>query len=72
MFHRAPGSIGGSSYPSRVYKGIRGAGRMGGEKVTTKNLRVVSIFPEQNLLLVSGAVPGCNGGYVTIKHATVH
>lgn len=67
MFHRAPGSIGGSSYPSRVFKGMRAAGRMGGERVTTRKLRVVNIFPEQNLLLVTGAVPGCNGGYVTVR-----
>lgn len=67
MFHRAPGSIGGSSYPSRVFKGMRAAGRMGGERVTIKNLRVVNIFAEKNLLLVSGAVPGRIGGYVTIK-----
>ena len=67
MFHRAPGSIGGSSYPSRVFKGMKAAGRMGGEKVTVKNLRVMSIYPEENLLLVSGCIPGCNGSYVTVR-----
>ena len=70
MFHRAPGSIGGSSYPSRVFKGMRAAGRMGGDQVTTRNLKVVQILAEQNLLLISGAVPGCNGGYVTVKRIT--
>ncbi len=67
MFHRAPGSIGGSSYPSRVFKGMKAAGRMGGEKVTVKNLRVMSVHPEENLLLVSGCIPGCNGSYVTVR-----
>lgn len=65
--HRAPGSLGQSSYPSRVYKGIRMAGRMGAEKVTVKNLTVVSVDPEKNLLLVKGAVPGRIKGYVLIK-----
>ena len=63
---RAPGSIGSSSYPSRVLKGMRMAGRMGGERRTAKNLRVVRIIPESNLLLVGGSVPGCNNSYVQI------
>jgi len=63
---RAPGSIGSSSYPSRVFKGMRMAGRMGGEKVTVKNLRVVQIIPESNLILVLGSVPGFNNSYVEI------
>ncbi|HTK83058.1 MAG TPA: 50S ribosomal protein L3 [Bacteroidota bacterium] len=63
---RAPGSIGSSSYPSRVFKGMRMAGRMGGERVTVKNLRVVQIIPESNLILISGSVPGHNNSYVEI------
>jgi large subunit ribosomal protein L3 len=55
---RAPGSIGSSSYPSRVFKGMRMAGRMGGEKVTVKHLRIVQIIPESNLLIIRGSVPG--------------
>jgi large subunit ribosomal protein L3 len=63
---RAPGSIGSSSYPSRVFKGMRMAGRMGGENVTVKNLRVVQIIPESNLVLIRGSVPGHNNSYVEI------
>jgi len=63
---RAPGSIGGSSYPSRVFKGMRMAGRMGGDRVTVKNLRVVNIIPESNLILIRGSVPGHNNAYVEI------
>jgi large subunit ribosomal protein L3 len=63
---RAPGSIGSSSYPSRVFKGMRMAGRMGGERVTVKNLRVVKIIAESNLLLIRGSVPGCNNSYIEI------
>ena len=69
MFHRAPGSIGSSAYPSRVMKGMRAAGRMGGERVTTKNLQIVKIDAEQNLIYVRGAVPGPRSGYVTIRRA---
>ena len=69
MFHRAPGSIGASSYPSRVVKGMRGAGRMGGDRVTTRNLRVVQVDAENNLLVVRGSVPGAPGGYVVIRKA---
>ncbi|MBS1774186.1 MAG: 50S ribosomal protein L3 [Bacteroidetes bacterium] len=65
---RAPGSIGGSSYPSRVFKGMRMAGRMGGDKVKIKALRVVKVFPDQNYILVSGSVPGHNGSIVLIQN----
>lgn len=64
---RAPGSVGGSSYPSRVFKGMRMAGRMGGERVKVKDLRVVKVYPEQNLILISGSVPGHNGATVLIQ-----
>jgi large subunit ribosomal protein L3 len=69
MFHRAPGSIGQSAYPSRVFPGTRLPGRMGGERVTVKNLRVVKVDEENNLLYLRGAVPGSNGGYLTIQRA---
>lgn len=64
---RAPGSVGASSYPSRVFKGMRMAGRMGGKKVKMINLQIVKIIPEKNLLLVKGAVPGPNNGYLKIE-----
>ncbi|NTS41200.1 MAG: 50S ribosomal protein L3 [Chitinophagaceae bacterium] len=64
---RAPGSIGGSSYPSRVFKGMRMAGRMGTDRVKVKGLKVVKIFPEKNYILVSGSVPGHNGSIVLIQ-----
>ena len=64
--HRSPGSIGASAFPARVFKGMKMAGRKGNEKVTVKHLRVVEIIPEQNLLLVKGAVPGAKGSYVMI------
>lgn len=63
---RAPGSIGSSSYPSRVFKGMRMAGRMGGDRVTVKNLRVVKIIPESNLLLIHGSIPGHKNSFVEI------
>ena len=69
MFHRAPGSIGASSYPSRVVKGMRGAGHMGSDRVTVRNLRVVKVDAENHLLLVKGAVPGATDGYVIIRKA---
>jgi large subunit ribosomal protein L3 len=69
MFHRAPGSIGASSYPSRVVKGMRMGGRMGGKRVTTLNLKVVSIDTEQNLLILRGAVPGAPEGLVLVRRA---
>ncbi|PIY07957.1 MAG: 50S ribosomal protein L3 [Flexibacter sp. CG_4_10_14_3_um_filter_32_15] len=64
---RAPGSIGASSYPSRVFKGMRMAGRMGGNRVKVKNLRVEKIMPEANLIVVSGAVPGANNSTILIQ-----
>ena len=66
MFHRAPGSIGASSFPSRVFKGHHMPGRMGGGTTRIKGLRIVKIIPEQNLVLVKGAVPGTAGGLLTI------
>ena len=67
MFNRAPGSIGQSSYPSRVWKNKALPGHMGDERITTKNLKIVDIRDEQNLMLVEGAVPGANGGYLIIR-----
>src|SRR3990170_1961278 len=64
MFHRAPGSIGASSFPSRVWKGMRAAGRMGGDRVTVRNLRVLQVDAENNLLILRGAVPGAPGTYL--------
>lgn len=69
MFHRAPGSIGASAYPSRVMPGMRGAGHMGAERVTTRSLRVVGVDVENGVLLVRGSVPGAGGGYVLIHKA---
>ena len=69
MFHRAPGSIGASSYPSRVVKGMRAAGHMGSDRVTTRNLRVERIDAENHLLMVRGSVPGADGGYLIIRKA---
>lgn len=69
MFHRAPGSIGASSFPSRVVKGMRAAGRMGGERVTTHNLRIVSVDAGNHLLVLRGAVPGSPNGVVIVRHA---
>jgi len=65
---RAPGSIGGSSYPSRVFKGMRMAGRMGGDRVKVKALRVVKIFSDKNYILIAGSVPGHNGSIVLIQN----
>ncbi len=67
MFHRAPGGIGASSFPSRVWKGQHFPGHMGHERVTVKNLRVVKVDNEENLLLVRGAVPGPTGCYLLIR-----
>lgn len=64
---RAPGSIGGSSYPSRVFKGMRMAGQMGGEQVKVKALKVLKVFPDKNYVIVSGSVPGHNGSIVLIQ-----
>ena len=67
MFHRAPGSIGASSDPSRVWPGHRLPGRMGGVRRTVLNVRVVRVMPEQNLVLLGGAVPGANGSLVMLR-----
>ena len=69
MFHRAPRSIGASSFPSRVVKGMRAAGRMGGDRITVRNLKVAKVDPENNLLIVRGAIPGAPSGYVLIRKA---
>ena len=68
-FHRSPGSIGQASTPSRVFKGTRMAGQMGNKTATVRNLEVVKVDPEQNLLLVKGAVPGAKGALITIRSA---
>ena len=67
MFHRAPGSIGASAFPSRVLKGMRAAGHMGADRVTVRNLEVVRVDAGNNVLVVRGAVPGASGGYVVIR-----
>jgi large subunit ribosomal protein L3 len=67
MFHRAPGGIGASAYPSRVFKGTKMAGHMGDARVTLKNLRVVAVDTENNLLMIRGAVPGPTGSCVLIR-----
>jgi len=69
MFHRAPGSIGASAFPSRVMKGMRAAGHMGNARVTARNLRVVQVLADDNTLLVEGSVPGPQGGYVVVHKA---
>jgi large subunit ribosomal protein L3 len=69
MFHRAPGSIGASSFPSRVFPGMRMAGHMGTARVTVRNLEIVEVDTEDNVILVKGAVPGPNGGYVMLRRS---
>jgi large subunit ribosomal protein L3 len=69
MFHRAPGSIGASSFPSRVVKGMRMAGRMGGARTTVHNLKVLRVDMENNLLIVEGGIPGAPTSYVIIRKA---
>src|SRR6202046_1379852 len=69
MFHRAPGSIGASSFPSRVFPGMKMAGHMGTAQVTVRNLEVIDVVAEDNVLVVKGAVPGRNGGYVVVRRA---
>jgi large subunit ribosomal protein L3 len=69
MFHRAPGSIGASSFPSRVVPGMRMAGQMGNSKVTVRNLEVIEVVAEDNVLVVKGAVPGPNGSYVLVRRS---
>jgi large subunit ribosomal protein L3 len=63
---RAPGSLGASSWPSRVFKGMRMAGRMGGDRVKIQNLQVLKVYTEQNLLVISGSIPGAKGSYVIV------
>jgi large subunit ribosomal protein L3 len=69
MFHRAPGSIGASSFPSRVVKGMRAAGRMGGDQVTVRNLKIVQVDGENNVMIIRGAVPGAPGTYLIVRKA---
>jgi len=69
MFHRAPGSIGASSFPSRVVKGMRAAGRMGGGRVTIHNLKVLRVDPDNHLLIVEGGIPGAPSSYVIVRKA---
>ena len=69
MFHRAPGSIGASSFPSRVVPGMRMGGHMGTDRVTVRNLEIVEVDVEDNVILVKGAVPGPNGGYVILRRS---
>ncbi len=69
MFHRAPGSIGASSFPSRVVKGMRAAGRMGGGRVTVRNLKVLRVDADNHLLVVEGGIPGAPSGYVIVRKA---
>lgn len=69
MFHRAPGSIGASSFPSRVFPGMRMGGQMGNARVTVRNLEIVEVDAEDNVILVKGAVPGPNGGYVVLRRS---
>jgi large subunit ribosomal protein L3 len=69
MFHRAPGSIGASSFPSRVVKGMRAAGRMGGGRVTIHNLKVLRVDADNHLLIVEGGIPGAPTGYVIVRKA---
>jgi large subunit ribosomal protein L3 len=69
MHHRAPGSIGASSFPSRVIPGMRMGGHMGDEQVTVRNLEIIEVDTEDNVLVVKGAVPGPNGGYVVVRRA---
>jgi large subunit ribosomal protein L3 len=71
MFHRAPGSIGSSAFPSRVFKGMRSPGHMGSDRVTVKNLKVIRIDKEKNLLMVRGAVPGAVGVAVMLHKSKV-
>ena len=69
MFHRAPGSIGASSFPSRVIKGMRAAGRMGGGRVTVRNLKVLRVDPDNHLLILEGGIPGAPAAYVIVRKA---
>ena len=71
MFHRAPGSIGASAWPSRTFPGMRGAGRHGGARITVRNLKIVRVDADRNLIAVRGAVPGPAGTYLTIRRTKV-
>lgn len=67
MYHNRPGSNGGSSYPSRVWKGKKNPGRYGGKRVTSQNLEIVKRDPDRNIIFVRGSIPGCNNGYVLVR-----
>ena len=69
MFHRAPGSIGQAAYPSRVFPGQKLPGRMGGKRITVKNLRIVQVDEEENLIYLRGAIPGARNSYVALRAA---
>ena len=69
MFHRAPGSVGSSAYPSRTFRGMRMGGRMGGDRVTVKNLEVLRVDEENHLLVVKGAVPGASGAFLVVRRS---
>jgi len=69
MHHRAPGSIGASSFPSRVFPGMRAAGHMGTDRVTVRNLEIVQVDADDNVIMIKGAVPGPNGSYVLVRRA---
>jgi large subunit ribosomal protein L3 len=69
MFHRAPGSIGASSFPSRVFPGMRMGGQMGNARATVRNLEIVEVDTEDNVIMVKGAIPGPNGGYVVLRRS---
>ncbi|TDI12983.1 MAG: 50S ribosomal protein L3 [Acidobacteria bacterium] len=69
MHHRGPGSIGQSAYPSRVFRGMKGPGQMGNRRITVKNLEVVQVDAEKNMLVIKGAVPGAPGAYLTIRRS---
>jgi large subunit ribosomal protein L3 len=69
MHHRGPGSIGQSAYPSRVFRGMKGPGQMGNRRITVKNLEIVQVDAEKNMLVIKGAVPGARGTYLTIRRS---
>jgi large subunit ribosomal protein L3 len=69
MFHRAPGSVGSSAFPSRTFRGMRMGGRMGGDRTTVKNLEVLRVDGDNNLLVVKGAVPGARGAYLAVRRS---
>jgi large subunit ribosomal protein L3 len=72
MFHRAPGSIGQAADPSRVFKGTKMAGRLGGKRVTVRNLKVIEVLKEKNAMLIKGAIPGARGSLLLIKKVASH